>query len=119
MAFCPKCRAEFRDGFDICSDCNVSLVDELPSEQEEISLEQAMEYLGTIDDLIALKYITSLLEESKINYRLSTTATTSFLKVTYGSKQYVSKDIFVEKPRLNEAMEIVVSILGEKVEEER
>jgi Putative prokaryotic signal transducing protein len=30
--FCPKCRAEFRKGFSICSDCEIPLVDELPPE---------------------------------------------------------------------------------------
>ncbi|MFA6239355.1 MAG: hypothetical protein WC655_00415 [Candidatus Hydrogenedentales bacterium] len=30
--YCPNCRAEFREGFDTCSDCNVALVDTLPPE---------------------------------------------------------------------------------------
>src|SRR2546426_2725108 len=28
--FCPRCRAEYRAGFTLCSDCNIELVDELP-----------------------------------------------------------------------------------------
>ena len=32
--FCPKCKAEFREGFVICDDCNVALVEELPPEPE-------------------------------------------------------------------------------------
>ena len=28
--FCPKCRAEFREGFTFCQSCNENLVDELP-----------------------------------------------------------------------------------------
>ncbi len=28
--FCPECNAEYREGFDTCSDCGVSLVAELP-----------------------------------------------------------------------------------------
>ena len=28
--FCPQCRVEYRDGFTRCTDCEVSLVDELP-----------------------------------------------------------------------------------------
>ncbi|MBX7259598.1 MAG: hypothetical protein K1Y02_24785 [Candidatus Hydrogenedentes bacterium] len=31
--FCPNCRAEFREGFDTCSDCNVPLVEALPPEE--------------------------------------------------------------------------------------
>ena len=32
--FCPVCRNEKREGFTICPECNVPLVDELPPEQE-------------------------------------------------------------------------------------
>ena len=32
--FCSKCKAEFREGFVICDDCNVALVEELPPEPE-------------------------------------------------------------------------------------
>ena len=32
--FCPKCRTEYRDGFDICADCHVPLVAKLEAEPE-------------------------------------------------------------------------------------
>lgn len=32
--FCPKCKAEYRDGFWKCADCDIHLVPELPSEPE-------------------------------------------------------------------------------------
>jgi hypothetical protein len=35
MAWCPKCRSEYREGFDSCSECGEALVDELPDEQAE------------------------------------------------------------------------------------
>lgn len=28
--FCPKCREEYRTGFDVCANCGVQLVDEKP-----------------------------------------------------------------------------------------
>jgi hypothetical protein len=31
--FCPKCKAEYREGFKACADCNVPLVDKLPEER--------------------------------------------------------------------------------------
>jgi len=31
--FCPNCRAEYRPGFNECSDCDVPLVYELPREE--------------------------------------------------------------------------------------
>ena len=36
--FCPKCGDEFRSGFSVCPDCELSLVSQLP-EREESSAE--------------------------------------------------------------------------------
>ena len=64
--FCPKCRAEYREGFHTCSDCNIDLVDELSSlpEPEFINF---VEILGTYNpaDVVFLK---SLLESEGIQY---------------------------------------------------
>lgn len=35
MAYCPKCKAEYRPGFTVCSDCHISLVEELPKEESK------------------------------------------------------------------------------------
>lgn len=32
MAFCPNCEAEYKEGIEVCPDCQVKLVDELTSE---------------------------------------------------------------------------------------
>src|SRR5260370_36574106 len=31
--FCPQCRAEYRGGFFRCSDCDIPLVDQLPTDR--------------------------------------------------------------------------------------
>jgi membrane protease YdiL (CAAX protease family) len=33
--FCPSCRSEFREGFTLCPDCEIGLMEELPEETEE------------------------------------------------------------------------------------
>ena len=33
MPWCPKCRNEYREGFTVCADCGVDLVDELTEEE--------------------------------------------------------------------------------------
>lgn len=33
--FCPKCKAEYRQGFHRCSDCDVELVSELPADEPQ------------------------------------------------------------------------------------
>lgn len=35
MAFCPKCRAEYREGFARCADCDLDLVDRRPDPPPE------------------------------------------------------------------------------------
>lgn len=35
MPFCPKCRYEYKEGIEICSDCKVPLVEELSNEEPE------------------------------------------------------------------------------------
>ncbi len=42
MPWCPKCGAEYRGGFIVCTDCNIPLVDEKP-EAEEVVLYDVME----------------------------------------------------------------------------
>ena len=32
--WCPKCHGEYREGFDVCADCGVALVDSLPARTE-------------------------------------------------------------------------------------
>lgn len=48
MPWCPKCKAEYREGFTECSTCQVPLVDTLPEdneapEREEFVLPEGME----------------------------------------------------------------------------
>lgn len=39
MPFCPKCRTQYREGFSLCSDCKIPLVDELTDDYEIDGLE--------------------------------------------------------------------------------
>jgi len=66
--FCPKCRAEFREGFDTCSDCHVELVEDLPPlPDDQPEFVNLVEILATYNpaDIVFLK---SLLESEGIKY---------------------------------------------------
>lgn len=62
MPWCPKCRYEYKEGYTMCADCNVALVDELPPEEKENDLniieEEAsgilVEDIETLDNEIAV-----------------------------------------------------------------
>jgi hypothetical protein len=44
--FCPRCKAEYREGFSRCADCNVDLVPELSPEPEPSA--EDVEYIDFI-----------------------------------------------------------------------
>ena len=37
MPWCPKCKAEFREGFSVCNTCHVPLIDHIPDGTETIA----------------------------------------------------------------------------------
>jgi hypothetical protein len=64
--FCPKCKAEYRKRFYVCSDCHIALVDTLPPEPKSEFIEY-VEVLGTYNPAdVAL--IKSLLDAEDITY---------------------------------------------------
>ena len=66
--FCPKCRAEYREGFTTCWDCHIDLVEILPPLPEaEHEFVYFTEILATYNpaDVVFLK---SLLESEGIQY---------------------------------------------------
>lgn len=46
MPYCPKCKAEYREGFKVCVDCKVPLVQTLEETNEESSHQQSSEAGG-------------------------------------------------------------------------
>jgi len=66
MSFCPECKAEYREGFTVCSDCRVELVSELPPEPESDYIEY-VEFLRTMNPF-DIAMIKSLLEDQDIAY---------------------------------------------------
>ncbi len=64
--FCPKCKAEYVQGIERCSDCDVPLVDQMPVTQAvpEVKL---VELLRT-PNIIELTVVKSLLDSMGISY---------------------------------------------------
>ena len=94
--FCPQCRTDYREGFDTCTDCGVSLVPELQPEP-------APEYLEFEEILISLSgsdiaMIKSLLESEGITYYFRGESSYSFAPPTR---------LMVQKDRADEAREIL------------
>jgi len=67
--FCPNCKTEYRDGYKVCADCSVPLVEELPPEPREPKPEfvDFKEILATYNPA-DVAFIKSLLEGEGIDY---------------------------------------------------
>ncbi len=73
--FCPKCRTEYRKGFYICADCGVTLVPELPPEEQD---QPVPEYVSKAEEKLGLK----LLAEAPSNTILLKTTNDSMEAIT-------------------------------------
>jgi hypothetical protein len=69
--FCPKCGAEYREGFYECADCHVQLVWELPPEPEKKPPEKKPVELITVikvENAVHLALAKLILEEAEIPF---------------------------------------------------
>jgi hypothetical protein len=62
--FCPVCKAEYREGFAQCHDCNVALVAELPHDESP----EAYRVLWRGEDPVLRDRLCELLENDAIEY---------------------------------------------------
>ncbi len=76
--FCPKCKCEYREGFNECTDCLVPLVAELQDEapQEEQSLKEPPQdfqfiQLQESSNPAEISYLQSILEAEGIPFHIS------------------------------------------------
>ncbi|MBN1627725.1 MAG: DUF2007 domain-containing protein [Deltaproteobacteria bacterium] len=108
--YCPKCKAEYRDGFFECADCHVPLVENLPPEEPEpMKGEYIPEFVGleevmTSFDIGEISVVRSLLDDNQISYLVQNENFSSF----YGS---VPARILVPKDRMDEARDLLQDFL--------
>ena len=128
MSYCPKCKAEYRDGFKKCSACNVDLVESMPhkeiskseKERENRHKIKPQPELGseiplvTIDEQIEFIYITSQLEVNEIPYRAMERGMGQYLRIYLGIS-YTGKTIFIDKKNFKQAEATVKSYKAELV----
>jgi len=66
--YCPNCRAEYREGFNVCADCNIDLVDALPEEAafepEFVDFKEVLTTYNPAD----VAFLKSILDSEGIQY---------------------------------------------------
>lgn len=103
---CPECKAEYRQGYTKCADCNIELVEagsiqEEPSEPEEIALNTVM--ISSNQGQIAIAK--SLLDSSGITYFIEGESSSSLLEAT------IPAMIKVPEENFEQAKEILKNLL--------
>lgn len=63
--FCPKCKCEYREGFNFCADCEIQLVEDLPSEEFEYS---ELVTIAETGDISIIPIVKSILDYGEIKY---------------------------------------------------
>ena len=114
MPYCPKCRDEFRAGAEICPDCNVALVEELPPLPEEKSRERLV-YIATVSGEPEAEIVSGILEENDIRCLIRGR---NFGAAVCVSPLHDPYEIFVLASHEEEAREVLAPFMEDEPEDD-
>ncbi len=127
MPWCPKCKAEYRKSFTECTECGEPLVAALsdaPAEADTAGavLEECESFddevfLANLSGPIEISYITSMLEEQGIPYRLMEGDIGQYLSAVQGVS-FFGEDVYIAAKNYERAAEIVKSFKEQAVAED-
>jgi len=117
MPWCPKCKAEYRDGFSQCTDCNISLIDNNLKEHEKEKEEENKENRNDIYSMKPCKLISvsdhteaamigARLDDAGIPFFTEDHGCGGYLKLYMGFTVY-GEDIYVDIDNYDMAKELI------------
>lgn len=115
--WCPKCGAEYREGFYRCADCDVDLVYEPPKKEKDTSEEEYSPYdtrpelakfvkLLEVNSGSEIAFLKSILEPTDIPYYFKSRA----LRISRPGQP--PADLMVEETRLEEVRELLKDFMS-------
>jgi len=117
LTWCPKCKTEYREGFNTCSDCGTVLVDKLDLNIKSVgngNNEEWLYLIGCGNEQEADIIESYMMEENILTVRKYSGAS-EYLKVTMGLAK-LGVDLYVKENQLDEARIIINAILSPKDE---
>lgn len=118
MAWCPNCKAEYREGFDVCKKCECSLVEKLEEENEEemTTYENHDVFLINTRDDIEASVIEGILSASNIAVTIKYRDAGGYLNIYMGNS-VMGTDIYVSEKDYELAKEIISAEIDAQSEE--
>jgi hypothetical protein len=104
MRYCPKCRSEYENGYNTCTDCGSALVDEIPLIPEYDLSEAA--FLTSVADEIHADMIEAELKSNEIPVLKKYKEAGAYLEIYMGMTSF-GIDLYVPLDKLNEAKELL------------
>jgi hypothetical protein len=110
--FCPVCKSEYREGFTLCNDCNVQLVNELPAEKETESEYVEYEELLATHSPSDRALLKSILDAEGITYFFQGEYSTIYLFQALPVRLMVNKDQVARAVELIKDLDLSFSLGG-------
>lgn len=111
MAWCLRCKVEYREGFSVCSDCGSKLVSKKDKKNDVDDGHQRKEEFVLLTTVSQREgdIIISLLNSCGIKVRKKFKEAGAYLDIYAGGSPF-GVDIFVEKNKIKEAEKIIEEI---------
>lgn len=117
MPWCPKCKAEYREGIEICNDCKTELVKEREELKEEKIDYDREAFLISVSGEFEASTIEALLKFYDVPVLRKHRGSGGYLEIYMGMSN-TGIDLFVPSRFLEEAKEIIRNELEETIVED-
>ncbi len=106
MPWCPKCKCEYREGFEICADCNSILVAEIGEKTEKLQENDKEMFLTNVCDEVEANILETLMNSCGIPILKKYPGAGGYLSIYMGTT-YSGIDIYVPSKSYEAAMELL------------